>query len=173
MEILYNRESFHLIYRSYAQSLFNVIRNKIATTELAEDVLQDAFIKIWIGLPNYNPSKGSLYTWMRTICVHAALDQIKSKSYRMYKCMAQLEPGLLETVHHQRVYINMDQSDVRALLQDLAKPFEQLLYLYSTGYTHMEISVMLGLPLGTVKSRIRAGIQILRKNCGLKKAENL
>lgn len=87
--------------------------------------------------------------------------------------MAQLEPGLLETDHHHRVYINMDQSDLRALLQDLAKPFEQLLYLYSTGYTHTEISVMLGLPLGTVKSRIRAGLQILRKNCGLKKAENL
>jgi RNA polymerase sigma-70 factor (ECF subfamily) len=162
-EISANQTSFDQLYRDYYTSLLKVVRHKISCQEIAEDVLHDAFIKIWIALPNYDPDKGSIYTWMAKICSHMALDQLNSKSYRKQNITGQLEPEIKNLNRRQCAVLNTDQIDVLLQVRRLQKTYTEPLLLYSTGYTHTEIGNLLDLPLGTVKSRIRAGLIILRK----------
>jgi RNA polymerase sigma factor (sigma-70 family) len=154
---------FDKIYQDYYSSLLRVVQQKITSRELAEDVLQDAFIKIWIALPSYDPLKGGIFAWMATICSHMALDQIRSK-YTKQKCLT--EPLKITTEQSCRLkhfMIDVDQIDLIFQVHKLRKIYEEPLMLFSIGYTHVEIGKMLNIPLGTVKSRIRAGSLILRK----------
>jgi RNA polymerase sigma-70 factor (ECF subfamily) len=159
----FNTYSFDLIYRDYYNSLLKSVMFKIRNRQTAEDILQEAFIKIWVALPGYDPEKGSIYAWMVTICAHVALDLLRSKAYRTEMITDQLDPQVAHVDMQYRCLINTDSSDLRCCLKELPIPFEEVLLLYSIGYTHREIGVMLHLPLGTVKSRIRAGLLSMRK----------
>lgn len=158
-----NQDSFDRIYRAYYRALLKVVRYKISCPEIAEDVLQDAFIKIWIALPNYNLDKGGIYTWMATICTHEAIDHLKSRSYRKNTMTDQLEPELKNLDGRQVCVIREDEMDVLFQVSLLRKTYAEPIQLYSTGYTHTEIGNMLDIPLGTVKTRIRTGLLILKK----------
>ena len=73
--------SFTLLYDNYSKSLYAVIFNLIKNREEAEDVLQEAFVKIWNNIDSYNESKGRLYTWMLNITRNTTIDKLRSKGY--------------------------------------------------------------------------------------------
>jgi RNA polymerase sigma factor (sigma-70 family) len=154
---------FDNIYRNYYHSLLKVVQYKISNLETAEDVLQEAFIKIWIALPTYQPDKGSIYTWMAKICSHAALDLLKSQDYRRQLFTVPLEPQLIDIDIEYYCIVSTDLMDLRCYLSELREPCEEALLLYINGYTQKEIGQKLDLPLGTVKGRIRSGLMLLRE----------
>lgn len=159
-----NATKFEEIYSAYYRSLLKLIKRKICCTELAEDVLQEAFIKIWNSLPEYDPGKGGLYTWMAAICNNMAIDQMRSIHYRNQFRTSELEL-MIETVDGQQFFLpNTDLIDVIAHARKLRQSYADILMLsYQAGYSHVEIGGLLNIPLGTVKSRIRIAVGLLRQ----------
>jgi RNA polymerase sigma factor (sigma-70 family) len=154
---------FEEVYNAYYRSLLKLVRRFICSHELAEDILQDAFIKIWRSLPNYDAGKAGLYTWMAAICTNMAIDHLRSKNYRKQCKNDELET-MIDTIDGQRYVLpSTDYIDVISQLRILRTPYADVMMLfYDAGYTQVEIGRILGLPLGTVKSRIRIAVRDLR-----------
>lgn len=152
-----------IVYEKYASALYGVISRMVKDDHLAEDVLQEAFLKIWNNAASYEASKGRLFTWMLNICRNAAIDKMRSKGFKNNKQTASDETVLLE--NPTKIYddIKPDTIGIKDLVEKLKPEWKQLIDLiYFKGYTHQEVSEELSMPLGTVKTRLRSAIIELR-----------
>lgn len=159
---LHDEQAFSFLYDRYSKALFSIILQVIPQQELAEDVLQEVFIKIWQNIKSYDETKGRLYTWMLNIARNQAIDRTRSKDFNNRSKTT----GLSETVYNQQkaVESKVDDIGLKKILSNLPEENRKLLELaYFQGYTQDEISKKLNIPLGTVKTRIRATIIQLRK----------
>ncbi len=155
-----------LLYDKYADALYGVILKIVKAEDLAENVLQDVFIKIWKNSESYTVSKGRLFTWMLNIARYAAIDFVRSKNYKQ-DLITQTIDISVDTVNRQ-VSTNVEQMDLREKVQKLDTVYQQVIDLtYFGGYTQAEAAKKLDLPLGTVKSRIRIALRELRKIYGV------
>lgn len=157
-----NNEAFNYLYDHYSGALFTIINQIVPDKDTAGDVMQEVFINIWKKINTYDATKGRLFTWMLNIARNAAIDKIRSKGYRdtqKHQPFADTEnPGT-------RLTSDPSVSDVglKKLLTKLSEESRKLIDLsYFQGFTHEEIAKMLGIPLGTVKTRIRTAIIQLR-----------
>jgi RNA polymerase sigma factor (sigma-70 family) len=158
------REGIEMLYDRYAGSLFGVLFRLLHSHELAEDALQETFVKVWAGLDIYDASRGRLFTWMMNIARNVALDKIKSKDFR--NSLKNQEIGSLVSLLEGKMAIAeaSDQIGLREIVQALKPEYEEVIELiYFQGYTQAEASEKLGIPLGTVKTRARAAISTIRK----------
>lgn len=150
------------LYAMYSASLYGVVSRIIPDTGLSEDVLQDSFIRIWLGFDQYDPFKGRLFTWMVNIARHLAIDQIRSKSYRNRQRHDELSAcDHLAAAEHG--YTRIDQVMIRTgvgLLPEAERSVIDLIYF--GGFTHIETAEQLRLPLGTVKTRLTRAVRKLR-----------
>ena len=154
-------KAFDYLYDNYSSALYGIVSAIVTNKESANDVLQNVFINIWKKIESYDSSKGRLFTWMLNIARNAAIDEIRSRSYRDVKKnqpfpedvdIAGSVPGL-----------TVDYIGLRKLLSKLKEEWRVLVDLsYFQGFTHEEISKALNIPLGTVKTRIRAALIQLR-----------
>lgn len=152
-----------IIYEKYASALYGVITRLVNDDHLAEDVLQEAFLKIWNNAASYEAEKGRLFTWMMNICRNAAIDKLRSKGVKNSKQTASDESVLLE--NPTKIYddIKPDTIGLKDLVDKLKPEWKQLVDLiYFKGYTHQEVAEELNMPLGTVKTRLRSAITELR-----------
>ena len=153
------------MYDHYSKSLFTVIYQVLPQTEVAEDVLQEVFIKIWQNVGAYDASKGRLYTWMLNIARNSAIDRTRSKEFNKQAKTT----TLTENVYNGKDGLNITINDIglKKTIERLPEENRRLLQLsYFQGYTQEEIAKMLGIPLGTVKTRIRSTLLQLRKLVG-------
>jgi RNA polymerase sigma factor (sigma-70 family) len=158
----HDEQAFSYLYDRYSKALFSIILQIIPQQEIAEDVLQEVFLKIWRNIKLYEASKGRLYTWMLNIARNGAIDRTRSKEFNNRSKTTELE----ETVYDNRqtVEAGIDDVGLKKTLGNLPEESRKLLELaYFQGYTQEEISKILNIPLGTVKTRIRATIIQLRK----------
>ena len=157
-----DNDAFNYLYDNYSGALFTIINQIVPDKEMASDVLQEVFINIWKKIKTYDASKGRLFTWMLNIARNAAIDKIRSKGYRDNQRTQQI----LETESSgMTMSSNPAVSDVglKKVLTTLNDESRKLIDLsYFQGFTHEEIAKMLGIPLGTVKTRIRTAIIQLR-----------
>jgi RNA polymerase sigma-70 factor (ECF subfamily) len=157
-----NNDAFNYLYDNYSGALFTIINQIVPDRDTAGDVLQEVFINIWKKISTYDASKGRLFTWMLNIARNAAIDKIRSKGYRDNK----LNQPIVETENSgMSMSSNPTVSDVglKKVLTTLSEESRKLIDLsYFQGFTHEEIAKMLGIPLGTVKTRIRTAIIQLR-----------
>ena len=154
--------SFTLLYDNYSKSLYGIIFNLIKDKEEAEDVLQEVFVKVWKNIDSYSESKGRFYTWMLNIARNAAIDTTRSKGYQK----SQQNQSLTENVYDLAgsTKIKSDDIGLRKAVHGLRPEWRVLIELaYFEGYTQDEISKMLDIPLGTVKTRLRAALKELHK----------
>lgn len=152
-----------IVYDKYASALYGVISRMVNDDHLAEDVLQEAFLKIWNNATQYEASKGRLFTWMMNICRNAAIDKMRSKGFKNNKQTASDETVLLE--NPTKIYddIKPDTIGIKELVEKLKPEWKQLIDLiYFKGYTQQEVADELEMPLGTVKTRLRSAINELR-----------
>lgn len=158
---LHDERAFSFLYDHYSKALFSIILPIIPQQELAEDVLQEVFVKIWQNIKSYDETKGRLYTWMLNIARNQAIDRTRSKDFNNRSKTTELS----ETVYNERqVEAKMDDVGLKKTLSNLPEESRKLLELaYFQGYTQDEISKILNIPLGTVKTRIRSTIIQLRK----------
>ncbi len=151
------------IYDSYSASLYGVILRIVKREENAEDVLQETFIKVWKCCTQYDPSRGRLYTWLLNIARHVAFDHIKSKSYKNNSKLEDIEDLTLIVDSQKNTINNPEIIGVRHMASNLKDDYRSILDLvYFQGYTHSEAAEELGIPIGTLKTRIRAAVLSLR-----------
>ncbi len=157
-----DKQGMSMLYDNYSHALFAVINQVLNNQELSEDVLQECFIKIWKKIGSYDASKGRLYTWMLNIARNLSIDVTRSKDYKKSQKVQTIDNavyGSEGTVDP----INVDTIGLKDVVDQL-KP-EQLAIvklIYFQGYTQKEVSEELEIPLGTVKTRVKAALDKLR-----------
>ncbi len=157
------QRGFTIMYDMYSKSLFAVIANLIKETEEAEDVLQEAFVKIWKNIESYNESKGRLYTWMLNIARNAAIDKLRSKGYNNSQKNLSSDNFVHLLDDSNKLINRIDTIGIQEFVKKLKPKCIQLIeLLFFQGYTQQEASEELEIPLGTVKTQNRSCINDLR-----------
>lgn len=167
MHALQNREKIAVeaLYDMYSSSLYGVISRIITDTATAEDVLQETFVKIWHSFSSYSTEKGRLFTWMVNIARHLAIDKLRSKDFKNQNKNQELENNVTFIDEQRNTVYKPELLGIKDLVQTL-KPEQKLILelVYFKGYTHVEAADELGIPLGTIKTRLRMAILQLRKH---------
>ena len=153
------------LYDMYSGALLGVISRIVQPVEVAEDLLQETFIKIWNSSDGYDPTKGRLFTWMMNIARNLAIDKLRSKDFKNSGKNQDIENNVDFIDAQKEVTFNADTLGVKDMVNALKPELNVVLNMvYFKGYTHAEAAEELSLPLGTVKTRIRMAIMELRKN---------
>lgn len=159
-----SRHVFSYLYDNYSGSLYSVILSIIGERELCNDVLQEVFVKIWKQTEMYDADKGRLFTWMVNIARNASIDVLRSKGFKQNMQNRELNESVTDGQMSQSASMNTDKIGLRKLVHLLKDDHKVLLELsYFQGYTQDEISTMLAIPLGTVKTRMRSALLQLRE----------
>ena len=164
---LRNRDKIAIeaLYDMYSSSLFGVISRIIVETAAAEDVLQETFVKIWHSFSSYSTEKGRLFTWMVNIARNLAIDKIRSKDFKNQNKNQELENNVTFIDEQRNTVYKPELVGIKDLVLTLKPEQKSILELvYFKGYTHVEAADELGIPLGTIKTRLRMAIQELRKH---------
>ena len=152
------------LYDMYSASLFGVIVRIVNDEALAEDILQDTFVKIWNSFSSYSMEKGRLFTWMVNIARNLAIDKIRSKDFKNQTKNQELENNVTFIDEQRNTVYKPELLGVKDLVEQLKPEQKSILDLvYFKGYTHVEAADELGVPLGTIKTRLRMAITQLRK----------
>lgn len=163
---LKNREKIAIeaLYDMYSASLYGIISRIITDTAIAEDVLQETFVKIWHSFSSYSAEKGRLFTWMANIARNLAIDKIRSKDFKNQNKNQDIENTVTFIDEQRNTVYKPELMGIKDLLETLKPEQKSIIDLvYFKGYTHVEAADELGIPLGTIKTRLRMGIQQLRK----------
>jgi RNA polymerase sigma factor (sigma-70 family) len=164
---LRNREKIAVeaLYDMYSASLFGVISRIVIDEATSEDVLQETFVKIWHSFPSYNADKGRLFTWMVNIARNLSIDKLRSKDFKNHSKNQGLENNVTSIDEQRNTVYKPELMGIKELVQQLKPEQKSILDLvYFKGYTHVEAADELGIPLGTIKTRLRMAIIELRKN---------
>jgi RNA polymerase sigma factor (sigma-70 family) len=159
-----DQNAFAYLYDNYSAALNGVIARMVDDTQLAEDILQETFVKIWNNFGQYDATKGRLFTWMINITRNLTIDTLRSKGYKKQQKISQDENFVSSTQDKNYSTSKFDTIGIRKQVQNL-KPDQKIIIdlAYFGGYTQEEISTEMKIPLGTVKTRMRTAIIELRK----------
>lgn len=165
-----DRRTFDELYRQSSGRLYAICLSMLRKEDLAEDVLQDVFVKIWRRSSSFDPSKGTAMTWMISIARNRALDLLRSAHVQASQVLDEYrDEDFASETHSPAVATEIDAS-ARAVVECLDELKEQqrrcIMMAYYYGHTHEELSALLQTPLGTVKAWIRRGLEQLRQCLG-------
>ena len=157
-------KAFEQLHAMYAKNICGAIQVIVNNEELAQEICQDVFVKIWDKAETYDSSKGRFFTWILNIARNAAIDEVRSKKYKNQKknLSADFFVGILEeksVTPKKEDYIGLKKL-VKGLKKTCVKLMEML---YFKGFTQKEAAEVLDIPIGTVKSRNRNCIKTLRE----------
>ncbi|MFA6152813.1 MAG: sigma-70 family RNA polymerase sigma factor [Chitinophagaceae bacterium] len=158
-----DEKAFNYLYDNYSGALYGVILKVLDKEELANDLLQEVFVKIWRSIEQYDSSKGRLYTWMLNIARNSAIDVLRSKSFQQEQKTIDIENSVYLNESRRNTENNTDTLGLKKSVMNLKPEFRILIDLaYFQGFTQEEISKTLQIPLGTVKTRMRNAILELK-----------
>lgn len=150
------------LYSRYSGALYGMLLQWVPQEELAAELLQDVFIKVWRAIGQYDPSKGRLYTWMARIARNTAIDLMRSRNYQEARRTRDAN-SLVSDAEKSGEEMVIEDEGLKKVLSGLDEPLRKIvLLLYFQGYTQREASEHLGIPLGTVKTRTRTALMKLR-----------
>ncbi|QLG44178.1 RNA polymerase sigma factor [Costertonia aggregata] len=154
-----DKNALYAIYDRYSGAIYGVILRMCKREDLAQDVLQDTFLKIWQKIHLYNPEKGKFYTWAYRIAKNTALNSLRNPSP-----FIQTEDLSVYT-KNQTEAIKEEYPELNGMLKRLEPHHQKAIELvYFEGYTHREAHEEMGIPLGTFKSYVRQALIKLREN---------
>ena len=149
-----------VVYDMYSATLYGVVLQIVKIEETAEDILQEAFVKIWNSFESYDASKGRLFTWMINICRNLAIDTIRTKHHRVNRHTEDIT--VKEHFGLREDGFKPEHIGVRELVEHLTAEQKQVIDLmYFEGLTQSEIADTCNIPLGTVKTRARSAVKLL------------
>ena len=161
-----DKSAVSLLYDNYSDALFGVILRIVNQEALAEEILQDTFLKIWKYRESYDESKGRFFTWMLNIARNTAIDQTRLKSFSQKNQELDNVVSIIDSRDQEN--FNVDAIGIRELIEKLPEEHRSIIDLvYFKGFTHIEAAEALSIPLGTLKTRLRLAIVQLRKTFGL------
>ncbi len=159
-----NDKAISLLYDNYADTLLGVANKVLRNEELAQDVLQESFVKIWKKADTYDPSKAKLFTWLFRITRNTAIDKLRSTNLKSDK---EIQMDVSDVYNLGVDSIRPEFLDVQEHLDKIEDKYQIVLdALFFQGMTQQEASDELDIPLGTVKSRLKIGLRELRKIYG-------
>lgn len=156
-----DRKAFEQLYDDYSAAIYGLVLKILRDEAMAEDALQDAFVRIWQKIHTYDESKGRLFTWMLNVARNIAIDKLRANTSRKAELTSSLSEGTI--AKGPSTTIQIDHIGIRELLDDLP-PDQKLVIelIYFQGYTQAEVAEEFNIPLGTVKSRVRLAMNYLR-----------
>ena len=158
-------EAFTTLYDRHSRAAFSLAYRMMGERQASEDLAQDAFLKVWRSATSYRPERGSVRTWILSIVHNRGIDQIRSQASRR-RTQEEMEasaPRSQPSEAFAETWRNSQRDQIREALNTL--PPEQLKILelaYFSGYTHLQISELVEVPLGTIKGRMRLGLKKMR-----------
>jgi RNA polymerase sigma-70 factor (ECF subfamily) len=151
------------LYDRHARMLYSLIVRILRDRAEAEDVLQDVFVRAWTRVETYNRDLGSPLAWLIRIARNRAIDRLRARDVRERSAEDVPKPEPIETPEASAALSERQRAVKRAL--DVLTPEQRRLIetAYFRGLSQSELAAEFGLPLGTVKTRIRTGMQALRR----------
>jgi RNA polymerase sigma-70 factor (ECF subfamily) len=156
-------DAFAELYDKYSAAIYSIICKIITNTNIAEELLQDVFVKVWKNIDKYDPSKGSLFTWMLQISRNTCIDYLRTSEHKKQLSTSAQVIGHEAIASSNEIHYKTENRELRGLALKLEHKYRQVIDLvYFWGYSQEEVSQLLDIPLGTVKTRSRTGLQQLR-----------
>lgn len=160
-----DQKAFLTLYERYGNLVYSLALRVVRHQVMAEEVTQDVFLKVWQQPARWNPALGQFSSWLLTITRNAGIDRLRKERRHWTPAYDYIDP-LVEAGEKGAISENpywFDGLLLARLLQQLPTEQRQLIELaFYQGYTHSELAENLQLPLGTVKTRLRTGLQKLR-----------
>jgi RNA polymerase sigma factor (sigma-70 family) len=159
-----NQKGVEILYDNYSSALYGVILRIVLNEELAEDVLQEAFVKIWNSFPQFDTAKGKLFTWIVNIARNLAIDKVRSRDFINSSKNQDIDKiASFVEMENQENY-NPELIGLKEMVNKLIPDQKKIIdLLYFGGYTQAEVAEELNIPLGTVKTRARMALINLRE----------
>tara|TARA_R100001377_G_scaffold85085_1_gene70228 strand:- start:111 stop:656 length:546 start_codon:yes stop_codon:yes gene_type:complete len=156
-----DKRAISLLYEYYGDALFGVISKVLTDSDLAQDALQETFIKVWKKAKTYDSKKAKLFTWLYRIAYNTAIDKVRSYNNKTGKEI-QMDASDVYTLTGDS--LNQDVLDIKKHLSSLDEKYQIVIHaLFFEGMTQQEASDELDIPLGTIKSRLKIGLRELKK----------
>ncbi len=156
-----NQDAMAQLYDRYSSVVYAVALRVLGETSAAEDVLQEIFMQLWRNPGAFDAGRGNLAPWLAVIARNRAVDTLRRRrpQTEMTETVASVEPDMAGDADRRRTV-----EKVWAVLKEMPAPQRNALEMaYFEGYSHSEISEKTGEPLGTIKTRIRTGLILLRQ----------
>ncbi len=160
--------AFEAVYDQVAPAVFGMVRRVVRDPNLSEEVTQEVFIEIWRTASRFNASKGSPIAWVATIAHRRAVDRVRAEQRSADRDRRAASPEVAYDEVAESAEHNLDIERVRHCLKRLTDLQREAVTLaYYRGYTYREVAGLLGVPAGTVSTRMRDGLIRLRDCLGV------
>jgi RNA polymerase sigma-70 factor, ECF subfamily len=165
-----DEQAFAELYQRVAAAVFGLVTRVVRDPAQAEEVTQEMFVELWRTASRFDPARGSARSWIMTCAHRRAVDRVRSaeSAARRDDLAGRRDQGRPYDEVVEQVEAGLEREHVRRgldALTDLQR--EAVVLAYYGGYTHREISELLGVPSGTVKTRLRDGLIRLRDHLGV------
>ena len=155
------------LYDRYGRAAYSLARRILTEETLAQDVVQEVFLSLWRDARRFDAGRGTVATYLLSMTHHRAVDVVRrEENLRRWRTSdegLELAPDPKARVEDE-VEASERRAEVRAALKDLSEPQRQALLLaYFGGYTQREVAALVGVPLGTVKTRMAAGMRKMKE----------
>jgi len=157
-----DQEAFRELFERFGGPVLSYVRMLARDREAAEDVAQEVFLTVWRKAPSYRPDRGEVSAWLYTIARNKLVDLWRRRSARGDREETSIELSSFESPIDEAEGRVASLAVRKALSSLKAEQREALELAYFGGLTYQETAERLGLPIGTLKSRIRAGLGVLR-----------
>jgi RNA polymerase sigma-70 factor, ECF subfamily len=160
-----DRDAVGLLYDRYSSAAYGLAYKITNDATMAEDALQEAFVSIWRQSSRFDPDRGQVRSWLLTIIHHKAIDAVRRRSGRAERALPE-GPEELIAARGNPVELaewSMEAAAVREAIQRIPDDQRRTIEMaYFMGLTHVEIAKVMNVPAGTVKSRLRIGLEKMR-----------
>ena len=152
------------LYDRYGRLAYALAYRILGESEGAEDVVHDAWLAAWRGAASFRRDRGSPRGWLLSIVHHRAVDVLRRKTAFRPAPLEEADGHASDEDTLQSAAANVEQGHLKRALETLPAAQRRTIELaYFGGYTHVELADLMGVPLGTVKGRMRIGLQKLRR----------
>ncbi|MDQ0983535.1 sigma-70 family RNA polymerase sigma factor [Streptomyces sp. V2I9] len=163
-------EAFGAVYDAVSGPVLGLVRSVLRDPAQSEEVAQEVLVEVWRTAPRYQPARGSAMNWVLTLAHHRAVDRVRSAeaaAAREHKAALLERTPAFDEVSEQ-VETRLEREQVRRCLRTLSElQRESVTLAYYRGLTYREVSELLSVPLGTIKTRLRDGLIRLRDCLGV------
>jgi RNA polymerase sigma-70 factor (ECF subfamily) len=168
-----DQEALGVLYERYSRAVYSFSLRIVGDAQVAEEILQEVFVRAWQQGGSFQSSRGTLITWLLSITHNLSIDEVRRRKRRPQKAESEEPESILATLPdegldvEEEVWLSSLRESIQDALQQLpAAQREAIELAYFQGLTQREIAETLGEPLGTIKTRMRLGMLKLREQLG-------
>ena len=168
-----DQDALAMLYERYSRAVYSFSLRIVGDAQVAEEILQEVFVRAWHQGGSFQSARGSLITWLLSITHNLSIDEVRRRKRRPQKAESEEPEALLATLPdagldvEEEVWLSSLRISIQDALQQLpAAQREAIELAYFQGLTQREVAETLGEPLGTIKTRMRLGMLKLREQLG-------